>query len=169
MAERCINLTQAEARAWAAGATCLIRRAKMEICTYREPDGPKTYYDPAMPSWDEGDVLIGREAFSTCTYWPFPTWPDGPHYWADGRVQWGEWSRPQSAVKMPKAMARHRRRVVSVRVCRECDVTWDEASAAVGTTPVTSSLQWRIAMGYLGLNFGEAWVSVTMTEAADVR
>ncbi len=175
----CINLSAAEAKAWAAGATCLIRPA----IPFTKEDRLPAHALMALSGsghgckWTIGDVLIGREA------WMFVgtdmmrlgrtrAIQDGVVEYRDGKretftLPWQDverWMtrRPdawRSAATMPAALARHRRRVVSVRVCMAATVSGDEVHAAgyVGWMPMVDEI--RVADP-------AAYVSVTMLEPA---
>lgn len=178
MTERCVNLTQAEAKAWAAGAKVLIRPAKMVVSIERGQQGSKAYFDPAAPKWQPGDVLIGREAWHTDMLpisdaiarhedvmsgggsWPVIFYRADPANDDSGCI----WRSPAT---MPKALARHRRRVVSVRVCRAAEITPAEAEASgmISTVSAPPSMWVDAFLGATGTH-PEAWVSVTITEAA---
>lgn len=159
--ERCINLSAAEARARADGATCLIRPAtpvRTRSSIVHVVNGME------YGTWGVGDVLIGREAWDiadineqtvTIRYWCggdgwVREWPT-PKGWRPLLAN-HEWTR--SAATMPAALARHRMRVVSVRVCRWQDVTTRERRAT------------RMRdFGYLRAG-ADTFVSVTMLEPA---
>lgn len=153
MAERCVNLTAAEARAWAAGATALIRPAKIASTN------PDYCVHVTWPKWQPGDVLIGREAWRI----DIERGAEWVVYLADGarRIKPAKAAvnlyLPASSARMPKDLARFRHRVVSVRVCRWQDVTRYERRQ----TKLDDFGPLRCG--------ADTWVSVTMTEAADVR
>jgi hypothetical protein len=163
----CINLTQAEARAWVAGAMCLIRPLAIDALRSRvNRDGLVVTSPMRREKWQAGDVLIGREA------WCYAVDDDGrvdearPMYAIDEpdavacdgdgftlfNADGSERSPFLSPTTMPAALARHRMRVVSVRVCRWQDVTKHERR------------QTRMKdFGYLRAG-ADTYVSVTMLE-----
>lgn len=156
--ERCINLTPAEAIAFRDGATCLIRPAQefgphdiMPATAIMSLRG-----DGHGCDWSVGDILILREAWHACPH------HDDTFYRTDNEqnlplsrkcVAHGGW-RP--ANKMPKALARHRYPVVSVRVCRAGDVSNSEIALAGSTHDVITLCR--------GCAADESWVSVTTLE-----
>lgn len=123
----CLNLSAAEARAWADGATCLIRPLATGVLRI-DPDGTIVTAQQRRDKWQAGDVLIGREV------WCVPGQRILARPRSAYRVDLPEADAAlfhwRSAVTMPKALARHRYPVVSVRVCKFDEVTDIELSAA---------------------------------------
>lgn len=164
--EICINLSAAEARAWAAGAPCLIRPVKGKPVL--AGIGPTTRECAPNARWKTGDVLIGREAWchavdddcrvdDTRAMYAIDE-PDAVACDGDGftlfNADGSERSPFLSPTTMPAALARHRMRVVCVRVCRWQDVTKHERR------------QTRMKdFGYLRAG-ADTYVSVTMLEPA---
>lgn len=160
--EICVNLTAAEASAWASGADTLIRPAK--VPTSRS--GIVHLRDSVMyGTWSVGDVLILREAHvRTSVVEAGEELHSAVLFRADHPNSATSWD---SAARLPKAIARHRYPVVSVRVCRGLDLTHDECRDA-GWNPdgwVRSRLGPAPSIGggirSIGLKSVDEWVSVT--------
>ena len=136
--EICINLTRSQAIAARDGATCLILPTAVKAL-------PDAIYGAAipLPKWAAGDVLIGREAWCHAVDEDLHVdeqramyaidEPDAVACDGDGFTMFnadGSERKPwRSAATMPKALARHRWRVLGVRVCQWGECTLEERQA----------------------------------------
>lgn len=101
-------------------------------------DGNETPH--SCPYGQPGDRLWVREAFSGphcmdasdgCKAVPPSKWGDCSRiwYWADGNPTEGDWTRPRPSIHMPRWASRITLEIVSVRVERLQDISYEDALA----------------------------------------
>ena len=83
------------------------------------------------PYGKPGDRLWVREQFSgdyACDGYPPREWPeDCPiWYWADGQVEYGDWTKPKPSIHMPRKFSRIDLLIKDIRVERLQDITTED-------------------------------------------